>query len=198
MDITLGVVVFLGAIIWLLSVPFELRLKYDNQAGGKPEVNLRWLYGLVRVSPEDMQGKRAKPKKKKTDAAGKKRDKSGFKIGLAVMRSQGMVARIQRFIMDCFRSFKVRDSRFMLRFGLGDPAETGEVLGLMAPLFLWMQYNVLPTSRLIPDFDQRIFHINIQTSITTSPLKFIWLGLGLLFSPVIWRGIRAASKAKTS
>ena len=187
-----GAVIFLSLVVILLAMPVTLTYQLFWKQTLSANIRLNWAFGLVRT---DLSPDQHKPKPGKTEAARKKagrRSKSkGRKTGfLAAIREASFRRRIVRFLSDVWRAIHKKNVRLLVRMGLGDPADTGQLWAVLGPLS-GMFARLRDISIVIaPDFLDTTLEVDSSGTIRLIPLKFLFLALGLLFSPPIWRGIR--------
>ena len=62
-------------------------------------------------------------------------------------------------------------------FGLGDPAETGQLFGQLCPLI----YGAGADVRLRPNFDQLCFHGNALAQLRVTPIAVVWPFVGFFW-----------------
>lgn len=188
----------LGLVAWLLSIPLELKIDIDTLARQKARIRLTWLYGWVTFSPQATKPGPAivkpRPAKKQQKPHTTKPRQDGQFL-LAMLHSDGFLRRIAKLAIDCIRIIDFREPRLYCRFGLGDPADTGRYLGVVAPLFILLQQRLIPTSRLEPDFNEEIFVLQAGTRVRLIPLRYLLLLLQFLLSSELWRGVRLGLKA---
>jgi hypothetical protein len=193
------VVALLVIIGWLLSVPLEIQIDIDSLSVKKARMRLYWLYGLVAFSPKGgkpgWSTERASPAKKEKNPP-RPKQRQGGRFMLAMVNSKGFTGRMIKLAIDCLRVIDFRDSRLYCRFGLGNPADTGQCLGMITPLFILLHQSIIPAARLVPDFNEEVFIIRAGTRIRIIPLRYLFFLLQFLISPELWRGIRAGMEAR--
>lgn len=197
----LVLVVILGVIAWLLSVPLELKIEIDTLSTQKARFRLYWFYGLLTFSSEGPKPGPAtaqlRPSAKKQKVPRAKPRQNG-RFMLAMLKSDGFVRRIAKLLTDCLRIIDFREPRLYCRFGLDSPADTGQCLGVVAPLFILLRQRLIPTAHLEPDFNEAVLIIQAGSRIRVVPLHYVLILLQFLFSPELWRGIRSAIKARNA
>lgn len=130
----------------LLFVPADYVISAGTGSGVR--LRARWLFGLVRVAYDSRRHTRA--------TGTRPRQGRGFARGArAVERSlaiDGLPARFVRLARELVRSLGCRRGRLALRVGLGDPADTGELCGLVAPALLAVPWRPAVRVAFEPDF----------------------------------------------
>lgn len=187
----IGTAIFLSLIVILLAIPvtFTYRLYWKQTLSAN--IRLKWAFGLVRadVSPDNAKTKADKPEaaRKKTDRPDKSQArKANF---MAAIRQPPFRRRIIRFVSDVWRAIHKKNVRLLVRMGLGDPADTGQLWAVFGPLS-----GIFANLRDIriaiePDFVDTTLEVDSSGTIRLIPLQFMILALGLLFSPPMWRGV---------
>ena len=176
--IVLACILLLAAL--LLLIPVGLAFELDIHGQPRLSASFTWMFGLVRLP--------IKPKVRKKKAAGKKakprKKRSRLKIW-SMLRSRGLVrqfGRLARRVLGCinFRDFELR-----LRFGLGSPADTGIMFGMMQPALL-----LIPASCSVsiePDFSGAVVEGQARGRITFVPACILAAFLAFIFSAASMR-----------
>ena len=180
------------ALIALLAVPvtFSYRLNWQRKFEG--EVNLCWLFGLVRVRLAPPRRRRLAAAKKQIEEADEAEAKPKRKKlrPLAALRQEAFRRRLLRFVRDLWRAVRKRDLALRIRVGLGDPADTGQLWALLGPLSGLLANLENASVEIEAEFIDAVFEVDSHGNISVVPLQLIYLVLGLLCSPPFWRGMR--------
>lgn len=187
----IGTVIFLSLIVILLAVPVTLTYQFSWKETLSANLRLNWAFGLVRadVSPDLAKTGPDEPEAAR-ERAPRRRKSTGKKTNfMAAIRQPSFRRRLLRFVRDLWRAIHKKNVQLMIRIGLGDPADTGQLWAAVGPLS-----GVLARVRdvritIMPDFLDSTFEVDSSGTIRVIPLQFATLALGLLFSPSIWRGI---------
>lgn len=191
----LAVAMALAGLLILLAVPVELTFKIGHTKKTDGQVNVRWLFGLVRFYI-DIPGtaKPKKPKKKITRYQSKPvkeprphRGKSGSKNILSLLKQPIFRRRLYRFLRELLRATHSHDLDFRLRIGLGDPADTGRLWAFLGPVAAMTANIHSATISITPEFTDQVFEINSQGNFRLIPLQFIVLTTEFVLSPHILR-----------
>ncbi len=187
----IGTAIFLSLIVILLAIPvtFTYRLYWKQTLSAN--IRLKWAFGLVRadVSPDNAKAKPDKPEsaRKKTGRPDKSQArKANF---MAAIRQPSFRRRIFRFMSDVWRAIHKKNVRLLVRMGLGDPADTGQLWAVFGPLSGFFANLRDIRIAIEPDFVDTTFEVDSSGTIRLVPLQFMILALGLLFSPSMWRGV---------
>ena len=188
----IGTVIFLSLVVVLLAVPVTLTYQLSWRQTISADLRLIWAFGLVRadISPDQEKSKSDKPEDahpkpgRRGGAPGKKN--TDF---LAAIRQPSFRRRILRFISDVWRAIQKKNVQLLVRMGLGDPADTGQLWGVFGPLSGMLARVRDIRITIVPDFLDSTFEVDSSGTIRVIPLQFVILALGLLLSPSIWRGV---------
>lgn len=192
----IGTVLFLSLIVIVLVMPVTLTYQLSWKEKLTGNLRLNWAFGLVRtnVSPDH-----AEPKPDKPEAAREKSFRRGKSTGkkanfMAAIRQTSFRRRILRFISDLWRAIHKQNVRLLVRMGLGDPADTGQLWAMLGPLSGMLARLRDVRVAIEPDFIDTTFEVDSSGTIRLIPLQFVILALGLLFSPSVWRGMMLMRK----
>ena len=192
---------FLGAVlalaILLLAVPVNLVYALRKDAVWRGRLIVYWMFGLFRVNVRLGQRKAARRRRKRrskilsgTRAAVRRR-----RDVLAVLRTRGLLPGLVRTMRELLRSLRPRRLRVELVVGLEDPADTGVLAGMLAPLRLLFGRRALGKGsnvsiEVTPDFSGPRLQGYSCASVRFVPLKLIAIVIGFLFSRPVFRAAR--------
>lgn len=187
-----ALLIALLVLVALLSVPVTLVYRCNWRQSLQGEASLRWLFGLVRVRLAPPRGgKRAARKQAAADATRTRPKPARKKIDpLAALRQKPFRRRVLRFVRELWRAFRKRDLRLRIRVGLGDPADTGWLWGVLGPVSGLLSNVEDASIELEADFVDAVFELDSRGNVSVIPLRLVYLVLGLLCSPPFWRGMR--------
>ena len=194
-SILIIIVVLLGRLIVLLEIPIDLAFGVDRVNNIQGQVNIHWLFGLVRFSiniPDKTKSK--KPKSRHKPAAVKKprnsKESSRSTELIRVLKQSEFRQRLYQFVKDLLHATHSRDLRFHVRIGLGDPADTGRLWIFLGPVAA-MAANIRSASiRIEPEFMDPVFELHSKGEFRLMPLEFIVLTLRFILSPAALRAWR--------
>jgi hypothetical protein len=186
-------------IVAALALPVSLEIEVELADRLRGHAHLRWLLGIVHVTLGGNQPRviaaaashaeeaTAAPAKAKKPV--KRKPARGGRRIIAVLRT-GLMDRLIQLWMDLVHQIHI--DRFMLhaRYGLDDPADTGQLCGVLVPLHVFATVKRLDV-RLTPDFDQPIAAGTFSGAISVRPLSVIGLLVAFVSSPPAWRAFRA-------
>jgi len=196
--VLIGTVIFLSLVVFLLAMPVTLTYQLFWKQTLSASLRLKWAFGLVRA---DVSPDLAKPGPDNPEDAHKKAGLRGTSKGkktnfMAAIRQAPFRRRILRFISDVWRAIHKKNVQLLVRMGLGDPADTGQLWAMLGPLS--GMFARLRDIRVViePDFLDPTFEVDSSGTIRLIPLQLVALALGLLFSPPVWRGIMIMRKSR--
>ena len=158
--------IVVGIIVFFLSVPLDLSLRFEADEKFRFLFRLKWLFGLVKTG----SGKRKKEPRRKA----KKKGGRDWSFLWGLMRTRGLPGKLLRFLRDILRKIKIRDLEVDLEVGLGDPADTALLVG-----WIWLPAFILGTQtshliRVVPSFDDElVFQGHAYTSIRLIPIQLV-------------------------
>lgn len=188
----IGTVIFLSLIVILLAVPVTLTYRFSWKESLSASLRLNWAFGLVSA---DVSPGLARPEPGKPDAARKKAARGSKPAGkkanfMAAIRQPSFRRRILRFASDVWRAIHKKNVRLLVRLGLGDPADTGQLWAVLGPLSGLLAGLRGIRIAIEPDFLDSTLEVDSSGTLRMIPLRMAILVLGLLFSPPVWQGIR--------
>ena len=186
-----GIAAFLLILVALLAIPVRLSYQLSWRRALQGNVELHWLFGLVRVQLP--LARSARPASKQPTGSPKKRKaKSAVARSnpFAAIRQKAFRERVLRFMRDIWRAAHKQNLVLRVRIGLGDPADTGRLWALVGPVS-----GMLATARdasieIEPEFIDAVFELDSSGNIRVLPLQMVYLMFGLLISPSFWHGLR--------
>jgi len=87
------------------------------------------------------------------------------------------------------RQLKPRRLRLELRAGLGDPADTGRLWGMLVPLLLLLTSEHADSVRIEPDFSKRCFELDGHATVRVVPGFLLLVLLSYFFTRAPWRAL---------
>ena len=193
----IGTAIFLSLVVFLLAMPVSLTYQFSWKQTPSARLRLNWAFGLVQA---DVSPDLAKSRPGKLDATGKKgarRGKSKARKAniMAAIRQASFRRRIFRFVSDLWRTIHKKNVRLLVRLGLGDPADTGQLWAVLGPLSGMLARLRDIRITVEPDFLDPTLEVDSSGTIRMIPLQVVILVFGLLFSPPIWRGIMSMRRS---
>lgn len=187
-----GLVTLLLLSIALLAVPVTLTYRMSWRQGFQGDVQLHWLFGLVRIRLPASEPESPTPEdEERAQRAGRfeRSSRENHRV-FAVVRQKSFRRRITRFIRDVWHAIHKRDVRLNVRIGLGDPADTGQLWSVVGPVASILSTAREATVGIVPDFVEETFELDSRGNLRLIPLQMLYLAAGLLLSPSIWQGLK--------
>ena len=132
------------------------------------------------VRPTPTEGQSRSRKKEKRISSRR------FRAALVSRELWRSLARLGRRLLATLRP---RNVQLRLRFGLGDPAETGKLWGALSPLIVALTLLGAEQMELEPDFGQSSFELSGRATLRVVPAVVLGIALGYLFTPAPWRAL---------
>lgn len=188
-----GLLVFLLALTVLLAMPVTVLFRLSWPDVQENDVRLHWGFGLVRVhlptEPSDAESaERESERTEKRRPTRPSRDKRNVWAAIQQARFR---RRVLRFVGDIWTAIRKHDVRLRMRIGLGDPADTGELWGIIGPVSGMLASVRAVVIEIEPEFQDETLELAGRGRIRIVPLQLLYLAGALCLSPSIWRGVRA-------
>jgi hypothetical protein len=167
-----------------LAIPVEVAFAAASGEGAR--LRLVWLFGLLSVSPSPARRRpRREPPRQPANGSGPRRL-------LAALRSPGFlmgVARLCRRLLSAF-SLRVQASA---ELGLDDPADTGELYGLLSAAIAPLQREALQLE-VTPNFLEPGLSGQVDAFARFSPLRLLAEALAFGLSRATLRALWVAAR----
>jgi len=188
-----ALLVFVTAVVALLAIPVTLTFRFAWPRTAGNELRLTWAFGLVNVRvptpPFGTPAASAETGGAPVKGAAKRKRSQKSKL-LAALRQRPFRQRVLRLLMDLWRAIDRQNLRLDLRIGTGDPAETGQLWGVLGPVSGLFQNLEEGRIRITPEFVDAVFDLDGSGRLRVIPLQVLAIAIGLMFSPPIWHGLR--------
>jgi hypothetical protein len=187
----------IGLFVLLISIPFDFKFRFDSSQSPPFGFRFSWFFGLVNIDVSDTRRKpprkQTKPRKIKNRKI--KRKKGPSRIRILRLITKPLIWRALFFIRDVFRSFHFRQIDACIKMGLGEPADTGVMFGLIHAALPVFAVSCQKQIRLIPDFgDEALLKGSSRGIIRLWPVEILSRTVRFVFSkPVLqlaWRAIK--------
>lgn len=192
-------------LVLALAIPVDLWLRVERTQRTQLELGIGWLAGRLpqRIylapgepktpEPPPSAAEDAEQAPEETDEGPSARDRVAQ--GLALVRSEGFLGHTGRTLRRLLSSFHVQLLSLELRFGTGDPADTGILFGRLQAAMPVTYATPRVDVDLDPDFHRSIFEGAGELRLRATPLRLVWIGLVYALSPTTIRAVRAARRA---
>ncbi len=196
---TIGALLLLTILLLAIPVDLVFALKKDDVWRGR--IVVYWLFGLTHKTLYPGREERARRLRrrgrlrKSIASVGRQLVKRRRYLSSA-LRSEGFMRRAVYLVRDLLRSLRPRRFRFQCVVGLDDPADTGRLFGVLAPLQVLASRKMAfgkhsnVAFEVTPDFNGPRCTGYWCASMGFVPLKLIGVFLGFLFSPPVFRAAR--------
>ncbi|MCP5191319.1 MAG: DUF2953 domain-containing protein [Pseudomonadales bacterium] len=182
-------------LVVLLAIPVELKFDLRHWEGErKSSATLVWLFGAV--SFPLVSRARTKPEQPRKVAKAKeahRRTASGRV--LSMLQTEGFPGRLLQLARDLPRRIRIRDLSLDARLGLDDPADTGQLWGVVGPLAALLATSRAMQGSIQPDFAAEVFEYQGQGHVSFIPIQVLALLLFFALSPVTLRALRAGARS---
>ncbi len=189
---------FLLALLVLLAVPVDVAFRLEHVEALEGRLTVRWVFGLVKVRTAVPRARRqpAKPEggPKRAEKRVPRKPHRPPAAFLAALRQTAFRRRVYRFGHDLVRAAHVTRLRLRMRLGLGDPADTGLLWGIVGPLHAMAQGLRAADVRIEPEFVDPVLELQAQGRLLVFPLQFLALAVSFALSPSsirAWRTLRS-------
>jgi hypothetical protein len=161
-----AVIASAAVLIALFFVPVDFAVSAGTGTGFR--LRASWLFGLIRLGG-------GSPAARKQPRIRKRRPRRGRRKAAAarhLLAIEGLPARTARLARDLLGTLRWRDGSIALRGGLGDPADTGELCGIVACLRAWLPPSIVRVE-FEPDFFGSDFAVEAKGSGRVAPAHVI-------------------------
>ena len=159
----------LALLLAALASPTRIECRASAGEGFRYRVALR---PFGRLGPRLAMVDSEKPSKERKTRKPKTRKKA--KTGKSSRRDpRRILAASVRLISDVFARLSIEEAAIDLRFGTGDPAETGEIYGQLTPLVYGTWGSRSVRMNVEPVFDRAIFDGRAALDVTMTPMRLI-------------------------
>jgi hypothetical protein len=190
---TLIVVTGLTGLLFLMA-PVSVAFDLERSTRVRATWRVRWLFGLVRVTrprppklsrpgPRPDDGRQRWPQRRPSSRGGSVGRMAEF------ARTPGLASRVVWLLLDLIRHVTIRDAYAYGAVGLDDPADTGELYGVLSPLLVAASVAGVDV-RCRPDFEQPGLRGACGGRLRVRPASVLWSSLRFLCSAPVLRSFR--------
>jgi hypothetical protein len=184
-----GLAAIVVVIVAALAIPVQVEFRAERVDRMRGSARLRWLFGLVNVAfRSDHPRAAAATRAEATKATARPPRRAG--TVLTAVTTPGLVRRAARLTVDLFDQIHIRDFSLHARYGLEDPADTGQLCGALTPLVVLAVVKGMDV-RCTPDFAGASLAGTCSGAISVRPLSVAAVVVAFLCSPPVWRAARA-------
>ncbi|MGO9571489.1 MAG: DUF2953 domain-containing protein [Desulfomonilaceae bacterium] len=192
-----GAAFSLAFLIALLAIPVDVNFSVQSHEVFRGRVMIAWMFGLVRLPTPPKTGKPSRPAPSPKTPKGKSMYK-GSRSLVIMLRSEGFGLRLVRFAVDALSVMQVKILRLRVRLGLEDPADTGQIWGVVGPLTLILAGARGTDIEIEPDFERASLSVEGNAELRVIPIRVLVVVILFLGSPATLRAAWAviASRRK--
>lgn len=183
----------IGAFLLLLAAPVQCYVELDSNARPWIRGRVRAFFGLVRIDIPMTRSARKRDSRTQPRAARKKSSGSSRGRLLALLRREELRAHIARFTVKLVNTIRFNDFIVHAQFGFEDPADTGELWGVVSPLAVIGATSPVAVT-VEPCFDRETFKVQGHGTFSVAPLTLIGVTLQYLLSPATLRDLLAVAR----
>ena len=189
----------LALVVALLAVPVVLVFEAERGDTLKARWQVRWLFGVVDI--RSSRARRTPPTSDPSDVSKPESTPAGrrpkrLRMVIAVMRTRGLLRRVQQLASRLFRRVKLQAFDLHTVFGLDSPADTGIACGFLAPLLMMAEARGL-NIECRPMFLESGLRGTCNVALRVRPLSVVGAVMAFLASPAVIRAAAAAWRART-
>jgi len=183
--VLVGLLIFGACIVFVLSVPLEIRLELDTTAERRMKTRVYWLFGLMQ---RDLSETGRKPGKK--ERTKKKRKGPGILTIWEILSTRGLFAAIKKLVKRIFRRLHIIEFKLKMRIGFDDPADGGLVFATIGAVRPFMPQRERFEFFIQPELSDKSFvEGNGRCTLHVHPVALIPPILMFIFSiPVLKAG----------
>lgn len=201
LSLAVALVSVVVAIVAVMTIPVSLVVHAEWTDQRQTSWRITWLFGLVNVELTRRKARsRESPRvstetRDRSSAQSHARRRRGFPVVLALVRTEGFVGHTLRLLRGFGRLATFEGAYARAGFGLDDPADTGRLYGVLAPVCIAANAAGLDVG-CQPRFVQQGFEGSCGGRMQIRPISLVSLLARFLCSPSALRAIRAAWKAR--
>ncbi|MDU8943749.1 DUF2953 domain-containing protein [Ovoidimarina sediminis] len=160
----------IGALVLcLLVLPLSIELRATATETIRWSVALRLFGGMGPRIALPVRTKRAEAARK--EPRDKRRTRNRAR---RISASPGRMLRaVVRLVLEILGRFDIRRATLDLRFGCGDPGDTGALYGMLTPLVFGVPPGQTASIRIEPVFDARVFSGQAELDLTLVPARLV-------------------------
>jgi len=183
-------VLFLGTlalllIVALLAIPVEIAFNVQRREKFHFAVSIGWLFGVVSAPLSDSGSGPSSERRKKKSRKGQKKDRS--RKAFSVVVNTRFQRRVIRFLKDILGAIRMPAFTLRARLGLGDPADTGMLWGIVGPLAAVLADARNSAVYIEPEFMHETFELDCSGKVRVIPIQFVYIAALFFLSPITIR-----------
>lgn len=180
-------VALMAVVVAILAIPIDIAFTVQRQDKIQGRVTIGWLFGLVQI-PVQPKGGVARPAAPKKD---KRTRKQHGPHTWAMLYSKGFLNRLIRLLRRLRDCIHISHLRLHVLLGLADPADTGQLWGLIGLLALTFPAPAGTDLAIQPEFTGATFKIDGEGVVRIVPIEIMATLIVFTLSPVTLRALFA-------
>lgn len=189
-------------IILVLSVPIDFGLNIHIH--GKPRFSFRitWLFGLIgrefgKEKKEPEIEREPVPQEKQLKKKGRRRGiHPDNRSILSILRTKGLLKQFVRLLKGIVRCLTFRDVKVDLNIGLTNPADTGQLFAMAAPVSLFLHSYIQHEINILPSFTGPGIYGTVYGAARIQPIRLAMPVAMFVFSRPILKAAKILVTAK--
>jgi hypothetical protein len=172
----------LAGVLALLAIPADIEFSLHRHEGRQQNrCAVGWLFGALklRVLP------RTKSKRPHLQAGETRPRSKGAGRILSPLRSKGYAGRLLRLGRRLLHCIRIHELNLNVRLGLDDPADTGQLWGMLGALAATLRPPSVARIAITPDFAGEAFEIDAQGRVRVIPLQLLVVVLMFVLPPAV-------------
>lgn len=182
----------------VLAVPVVLMIDAQRADTVEARWQMRWLFGLVNIRSSKSRPRQSAPTPARATRpadGSKKARRKRLRIGVAVLRTRGLLHRVVQLAVGLLRQAKLERLRVRTSFGFDDPADTGLVYGGLSPALVLARLRGWDV-QCRPMFLESGLRGDVRATIRIRPLFVVATIIAFLVSPPVLRAALAAWRVR--
>jgi hypothetical protein len=166
-----------GLIVLLCVIPIDFAFRYDSSGSPSFTFQIGWFFSLIKISPRERKAKAMEPR----IPVKRKSKKRLFNIQYLRLMDKPLVLRTFCLVRDMLHCLHFKSVNAELKAGLGEPAESGMLFGLITCFLPIVPRTYLEQISIVPDFgDEPVLEGSAAGYIRLWPVEII--GVVLMFA----------------
>lgn len=168
-----------AALVVALS-PLDVSFAVERADSTRATIGIRWIF--LRYST-GLGGRKGRPGKK-----GKKTSRTGVRQAVRIFQAvPDKFGTVRAFLRRLGRAVRWRGMTGALTVGTGDPADTGQLWGILAPVLIWIDRGPAFDVNVVPNFVETGVTGTLKGEMRVYPSLIVWALVRLLVSPTAVR-----------
>lgn len=195
--------------VLLLATPVTISFSIVRRKAFSARITIGWLFGLLRFTPpltgDGERTRRKRRRRRRPDAAPPEPDEASRKAPRkapgapaqrfrALLKSEGFVRGVLRFLCDMARCVRFVSLHVAGRVGLDDPCDTGRLWGSICAVTGFLHGAKRVRFLVEPEFNEAVLELDGRGEIRIVPATLLLPTVRFVLSPATLRAAWAASR----